>query len=165
MKYIRFLLAIVGLSLATQAGIANELTNNIRNFKLLSGNIFTSGSINKGGYQALANNQFEIIINVRMPEEGSDFEQKQVIAQGMSYYNLPIDGRSVPAAHIDILAKILSQNQDKKILIHCVSANRAGALWAEYQIKQGVSLDSALNQGRAIGMGGYLEEWIKNRHN
>lgn len=142
---------------------AGELENNIRNFKPLVDNISTSGTISEQGYLALVSNNFDIIIDARTPPEGTAAEKKRVEALGMKYYNLPI-GNAIPIGHISALDKILKQNKGKKILIHCVSANRAGGLWADYQISKGADPMAAIKQGRAIGMGGRLEFWVRNKH-
>lgn len=165
MKQFKFFYLFVALFAAITTTNASDLTNNIRNFKPLVDNISTSGTISSNGFLALEKNGFDIIIDARTPPEGTAAEQKQVEALGMQYFNLPIDGRSIPQARVAALAKILAKNKGKKILLHCVSANRAGALWAEYQISQGVEPKAALNQGRKIGMGASLENWIKNKHN
>lgn len=168
MKHIKYLYLFVAFFATITIGITNvyaaDLTNNIRNFKPLTNNISTGGSIGSKGFLTLADGGFDIIIDARTVAEGTATEQKQVEALGMQYFNLPIDGRSIPQAHVSALAKILTQNKGKKILLHCVSGNRAGALWAEYQINQGTNPKAALAQGRHIGMGRGIENWIRNKH-
>jgi len=40
-----------------------------------------------------------------------------------------------------------------KVLVHCASSNRAGALWASYlALYKGVPLDQAIENGKAAGM-------------
>lgn len=159
-KYILIILTILATNITAFAG---DLENNIRNFQPLVNNIATSGTIGSKGFLALKNSGYDIIIDARTPPEGTAAEQKQVEALGMTYYNLPI-GNAIPVSHISALDKILSQNKGKKILIHCVSANRAGGLWADYQITKGADPKTALAQGRKIGMSGRLEFWVKNKH-
>ena len=164
MKHLRYFYIFMTIFASINSVNASDLTQNIRNFKPLVDNISTSGTIGPKGFLALSNNGFDIIIDARTPPEGTAAEQKQVEALGMKYFNLPIDGRSIPQAQVSALAKILAKNKGKKILLHCVSANRAGALWAEYQISQGTAPKAALAQGRKIGMGRSLENWLRNKH-
>lgn len=164
MKHFKYFYLIMAFFALTTSAIANDLTNNIRNFQPLMNNISTSGTIGERGFKALSDANFAIIIDARTPPEGTAAEKKRVEALGMTYYNLPIDGRSIPTARVDALAKILAQNKGKKILLHCVSANRAGALWAEYQITQGVDGRTAISQGKKIGMGAGLENWVRTKH-
>lgn len=164
MKHLKYFYIFVALFATITSVNASDLTQNIRNFKPLVDNISTSGTIGPKGFLALSDNNFDIIIDARTPPEGTAAEQKQVEALGMQYFNLPIDGRSIPQARVTALAKILAQNKGKKILLHCVSANRAGGLWAEYQISQGTNPKAALAQGRKIGMGQGLENWIRTKH-
>lgn len=163
MKILKSIFIIITFMAFSGAALASDLTTNIRNFKPLIGNISTGGTIGADGYLALANAEFEIIIDARTPPEGTAAEKNRVEALGMTYYNLPI-GNAIPIGHIGALDKILAQNEGKKILIHCVSGNRVGGLWADYQITKGADPKAALQQGRASGMGGRLEFWIKNKH-
>lgn len=163
MKLIKQIFIIFALLASASAAFAGDLENNIRNFQPLVGNISTSGTIGSNGYLALANHDFDIIIDARTPPEGTAAEQQQVQALGMKYYNLPI-GNAIPLSHISALDKILAENKGRKILIHCVSANRAGGLWADYQISKGTDPLAALAQGRKIGMSSRLEFWVKNKH-
>lgn len=163
MKSFKFIYALIALFWATSTGNAGALEDNIRNFQPLVNNISTSGTISSNGYQALKNSGFKIIIDARTPPEGTAAEKKRVEALGMKYYNLPI-GNAIPIAHISALDKILKQNNGQKILIHCVSANRAGGLWADYQISKGADPKTSILQGRKIGMGGRMEFWVKNKH-
>ncbi|PCI86324.1 MAG: hypothetical protein COB24_09990 [Hyphomicrobiales bacterium] len=164
MKQLKYFYIFIAVFAAINSANASDLTKSIRNFKPLVDNISTGGTISSEGFLALSDNEFDIIIDARTPPEGTAAEQKQVEALGMQYFNLPIDGRSIPQARVTALAKILAQNKGKKILLHCVSANRAGALWAEYQISQGTEVKAALAQGRKIGMGRGLENWIRDKH-
>lgn len=164
MNQLKYFYIFIALFTAISSANSSDLTNNIRNFKPLMNNISTSGTIGSKGFLALSDDGFDIIIDARTPPEGTAAEQKQVEALGMQYFNLPIDGRSIPQARVTALAKILAQNKGKKILLHCVSANRAGGLWAEYQISHGTDVKAALAQGRKIGMGSGLENWIRNKH-
>lgn len=164
MKQLKHIFIIISILLLASCGEEGTLENSIRNFKTLNSTISTGGLIESGGIAALKDNGFDIIIDGRTPPEGTAEEQKQAEANGMAYFNLPIDGRSIPTAHLTALAKILADNKDKKILIHCASGNRIGGLWADYQISQGVDFSTAMQQGKTMGMGGTLENWLKNKH-
>ncbi|MER2176978.1 MAG: hypothetical protein ABS955_04680, partial [Stenotrophomonas maltophilia] len=49
------------------------------------------------------------------------------------------------------LRTVLAQSQGP-VLLHCASGNRAGALLALLQAREGASVDDALTFGRAAGM-------------
>ncbi len=161
MKLIKIIIASIYTMLAISTVNASELQNHIRNFKPLTNNISTSGSIGARGYAALKAASFDMIIDLRTPPEGTKAEQKQVNANRMAYSNIPLDGRNISKGQVAQLNDILNANKGKKILIHCVSANRVGALWTALQLSKNVPKATAFKQGRAIGMGAYLENWLQ----
>lgn len=164
MKHFKHIFIFIGVLFLANCGDGSELENNIRNFKALNDNISTGGLVNTAAIPALKTNGFDIIIDARTAAEGIFNEQKAVQDAGMSYFNIPLDGSNIPDESVNMLAKVLAEHKDKKILIHCASGNRVGGLWAAYQINQGTEFNNAMQQGKNIGMGGHLEQWLTSKH-
>ncbi|MFT3670154.1 MAG: sulfur transferase domain-containing protein [Pseudoxanthomonas sp.] len=77
----------------------------------------------------------------------------EVEALGMTYIALPISGKEdIGAANAQALHALL-QGREGKVLLHCASGNRVGALLAlgAAQI-DGLPADDALALGRAAGL-------------
>jgi hypothetical protein len=49
------------------------------------------------------------------------------------------------------------------VLVHCVSANRVGAMWTLYRTRQNIPLATAIAEGRAIGMQPTREADVRQR--
>ena len=92
-----------------------------------------------------------LVIDLRMDEEdGLKDEQDRLANAGVQYVHLPT-GRSVPSvAQVRRLEKVLNDNPNRPILLHCSSGNRAGMLWATHLIEQGMDPESALKRVQPI---------------
>lgn len=143
---------------ATQIPYVNQI-NFIKNYNRATKFIATSGSIEEGGLPILRKFGFKTIIDLRTEEEGSDDERKAVAWAGMHYINIPVTGDGIDAQQLEAFTKAIKSA--KPILVHCASGNRAGAMWASYQISQGVELEKAMKEGRKAGMLPALEEKVR----
>jgi protein tyrosine phosphatase (PTP) superfamily phosphohydrolase (DUF442 family) len=53
----------------------------------------------------------------------------------------------------DKLRKVLSEKQDRPLLVHCASANRVGAVWLAHRVlDDGVPYDAALTEAKTVGL-------------
>ncbi|KRG37933.1 hypothetical protein ARC78_02295 [Stenotrophomonas pictorum JCM 9942] len=94
------------------------------------------------------------VIDLRGPEEDRGYDEAALAAQlGLRYVRLPISGATdITEANARTLDRLLKQG-DGKTLLHCASANRAGALLALIEARtHGASIDDALQRGRAAGL-------------
>jgi uncharacterized protein (TIGR01244 family) len=94
------------------------------------------------------------VIDLRRPEEDRGYDEAALAAQlGLRYVRLPIAGAGdITQANARTLDRLLKQD-DGKTLLHCASANRAGALLALIDVRiNGAPLDAALAHGRVAGM-------------
>lgn len=132
----------------------------IKNYNRATKHIATSGYISEGGLQVLHKFGFKTVIDLRTEEEGSDKEKQDVARAGMHYINIPVTSAGIDAKQLDIFTKAIKSSA-KPILVHCASGNRAGAMWASYQISQGVELEKAIKEGRKAGMLPALEEKVR----
>ena len=96
-----------------------------------------------------------VVVNLRGLEETSKWgdERAAVEGLGMRYEAIPV------ASRIDVnedkaarLAAVLAETKEEKVLLHCRSGNRVGALMALIAQAQGASTDEALEVGRAHGL-------------
>lgn len=49
-------------------------------------------------------------------------------------------------------AALVEDTKHFPLLVHCVSANRVGAMWALYRAQVGAPVSLAIEEGRAIGL-------------
>ncbi len=142
----------------------SELEYQIKNYSVINEDIAASGTLTDLGVIQAKNSGFQTIIDLRMPQEGTEIEEAQTTDLGMDYYNIPMNASGIPEGAVDQLAKILD-GAKKPILLHCAGAVRVGAIWTIYRItKQAIDSDIALIEGRKIGMTEAFEEVIRSQY-
>lgn len=107
-----------------------------------------------GAWKALAEQGVVAVVNLRPDDEqpGRD-EQAEVAAAGMAYHHLPVAGAEglnrADAARLWALVG----GAPGKVLVHCASGNRAGALLALGAADSGeMTPEQALAFGRSAGL-------------
>lgn len=95
------------------------------------------------------------ILNLRRPEEDpiTAEEQKQAQRLGMKYFNIPVDSSNPQEEEVDEFLKIVTDQSNRPMLIHCASANRVGGFWMIYRVlKDKWTLEKAEEEARRIGL-------------
>ena len=115
--------------------------------------ITTSGQPDQRALEALADDGFKVVIDLRAAEENRGLdERKAVEALGMTYITLPIAGADgityENAAALDAILRATAG----PVLLHCATGNRAGALLSLRQHLNGASTKDALALGIEAGM-------------
>ncbi len=94
------------------------------------------------------------VINLRHSAEQKDFNEKAKIEWlGLNYFNPAWNGPDeLTDARFAEVQKLL-ETAERPILLHCASANRVGAHWIVYRVKNGgLSLDAAVAEARTVGL-------------
>jgi uncharacterized protein (TIGR01244 family) len=127
-------------------------------FARVGDDLYISGQPTAEGLRQLHDKGVTTVVNLRTPEEmahiGFD-EAAEVARLGMKYVYLPVRGSAdmpYSPATVDGFSRALKE-ANGGVLLHCTVAWRASHLWSAYLIRErGMSVDSALNQGRAINL-------------
>lgn len=101
-----------------------------------------------------AANGVTTVIDLRRADEDRGYDEAALAEQlGLRYVHLPIAGPSdITEANARTLDRLLKQDGGKTLL-HCASANRAGALLSVIEARiNGAAVDDALKLGRDAGM-------------
>ena len=101
---------------------------------------------------ALAEQGFETVINLRMPDE--DATTAEVAEElGMNYVSLPIDGSAgLTEENAIAFAELLGELEGPAV-VHCGSGNRVGAMYAlKAFYVDGMSSEEALAVGQEAGL-------------
>jgi uncharacterized protein (TIGR01244 family) len=116
--------------------------------------IMSGGQPSAEDIKLLQSNGFSTVINLRPPAEmaGND-EAEQVKALGMNYFQIavagPQDFSQENALQLDQLLNQASGN----VLVHCLSGNRVGALFAlRAFFKESHDLEDSIEIGKAYGL-------------
>lgn len=115
--------------------------------------LFTAGQPAATDWQAIHARGVRTVINLRLPGEmaGRD-EAAEVRAAGMRYVSIPVAGADgINAGNARALHEALAPDHER-VLVHCASGNRAGALLGLEQADfDGVAKDAALRLAREAG--------------
>jgi len=137
------------------AGVASAQTLDVPNRHEPLPGITTAGQPNAVALEAAANAGYKAVIDLRGLREDRGFDERAAVERlGMSYVSLPVEGAAgvtyENAAELDRLLAELP----KPVLLHCSSANRAGALLALRAKLNGADDAEALELGVAAGLVG-----------
>ncbi|MGD8174756.1 fused DSP-PTPase phosphatase/NAD kinase-like protein [Marinimicrobium sp. ARAG 43.8] len=130
-------------------------------FKTPNEQLITGGQPSREQLQQMKAAGVTTVINLRGPGESAGFdEQAEAEALGLRYIALPINGADdITPDNARKLDELL--NGTERVLLHCASGNRAGALLAlrAYRL-QDLSEEEALQLGQEAGLTS-LEERVK----
>ena len=104
-----------------------------------------------------------LVIDLRMPDEDRGLDEAQaVMALGLQYLNLPIDGDDdITTENARALHRALAA-ANGPVFVHCKTGNRVGALLALDAIAHGQSREQALDLARQAGMD-KMEPMVRDR--
>ena len=128
--------------------------------------LLTAGQPEASAWGALADRGVVAVINLRPAEEVPDRDLgAEVGAAGLAYHSLPVAGADgLTTANADRLWRLV-HDAPGPVLVHCATANRAGALLALGAAGAGgMSPADALALGRAAGLSSpVLEARVRER--
>jgi uncharacterized protein (TIGR01244 family) len=133
------------------------------NYTRIKPHIATAGVLKNGAAQGLKALGFATIVDLRGPDEGAAFEKTIVEEAGLRYVNIPVTSGAPTEAQIAEFARIVEDARNAPLLVHCVTANRVGAMWALYRAQKGIPVLIALEEGRTIGLQPDREAELRKR--
>jgi uncharacterized protein (TIGR01244 family) len=146
---------------SAQVPFGDRVSAAIFNYNRTTPHIATSGLIGKGGIGELKALGFIAILDLRTPPEGTEAERAAMEAQGLRYFNIPIARGAPSDDQIQRFTRLIEDAANQPLLIHCVSANRVGAMWTLYRLRQGVPFEIAMEEGRTVGMKPKRENMVR----
>ena len=121
----------------------------VPNFGQVTPNLFRGAQPEREGYRTLQAIGVNIVVDMR----GNRSERSAVEKLGMQYVSIPWDARSPSDEVIARFLKVIAENPDKKIFVHCrIGVDRTGMAIASYRMaKQGWSPDEAMKEMQLFG--------------
>lgn len=146
-------------SLKTSAGSTQHLVGihkravGLPNFGQVTPNLFRGAQPGSDGYRTLQSMGVNIVVDMR----GNRSEQNAVEKLGMRYVSIPWKANSPSDEAIARFLKLVDENPDKKIFVHCrVGEDRTGIAIASYRMaKEGWSPDEAMKEMQLFGFNGF----------
>ncbi len=148
-----FLRAVDAQSLGALAPLSDAAAPAYRNFPLAG--VMTSGQPTAAALETLAAQGYATVIDLRAASEERGFDEAATVEKlGMKYASLPIAGADgVTYENARALDRLLAEAQGP-VLLHCSTANRAGAMLALRARMRGDGVDAALALGVRSGVTG-----------
>lgn len=126
-----------------------------RNFLWVNQEFCTAGQPTHQDLIRLKQKGVHSVLNLRTAAEdpGVAKEGSAVQALGLKYFHLPVDSNRLTPKLGDEFLRIVSDESNRPLFIHCASANRVGAFWILHRvINHGWSMDRAEEEARKIGL-------------
>lgn len=164
MNIATYALSVITLSLVVAAcQIKGHSTKAPPNgFNAPEENLLTGGQPTEADLVQLKKAGITKVINLRTLSEETSFNEKaSVESLGLEYVSLPINGATDITSENAQKLHVLLQSEEK-VLVHCASGNRVGALVAirAYEIEN-KSEEESLRLGHAAGLGS-LEDKVNS---
>lgn len=118
------------------------------------GDVLTAGQPTLAQLAAAKALGYRTVVNLRMPEEPGTESEADVTKLGLRYVAIPMNHEAgLTEANARALADALAGPEGRPAIVHCGSANRAGALFAlEAFYVRGRSAADALEVGKRLGL-------------
>jgi uncharacterized protein (TIGR01244 family) len=155
--------AVLAQAAVREAPFGDKAGSLAVNYTRLKPHIATAGLIKNGAVPALKALGFATIVDLRAPEEGTGAEKQAVEAAGLRYVNNPVTGGGPTDAQVAEFARVVEDAANAPLLVHCASANRVGAMWTLYRVRQGIPVSIALEEGRTAGLRPGREAELRKR--
>ncbi len=114
--------------------------------------LVTCGRLDAAHLDEIHTGGVRTVINLCPPTELDWDEQAQVEARGMQYVNIPVAGPADLSAAKARELQAAVQAAEGKVLVHCQSSNRVGALFALGAYLDGADVETAVRVGQAHGL-------------
>ena len=136
-----------------QAPFGGEVSDSIVNYNRVAPYVANAGLLRGKGLEEAKRLGFKLVIDLRAPNEDGAIAEEQLAKDiGVDYQRIVV-GRGAPDwSEIDKFAALIEDAERYPILVHCVSSNRSGAIWAMYRAQAGVPPVIAIEEGRAAGL-------------
>lgn len=136
-----------------EAPFGGDVSSEIVNYTRVAPSIGIAGKLHGDGIVEAKELGFQLVIDLRNPsEDGVTVERTRASELSVPYVNIPLEKGPGAWSQVEAIEALLESSDNYPVLIHCASANRAGAVWALLRTRQGVSPITAIEEGRAAGM-------------
>lgn len=130
-----FLVLYLFFSAKTEMGTKLFMSQNsdhlseIINFLQISDKLATAGQPTIKQFRAIADADYETVINLALPtSDGAIANESQIVQSlGMEYIAIPVNWESPTMADLDKFLQTMEQRQQQKIFVHCAKNMRVSA--------------------------------------
>lgn len=95
---------------------------------------------------------FRSVIDLGTPAKTAELHQAETEKVGMTYVNIPIEGKMPSQQQTDVFIAALLDPQNTPMLVYAPEADMIAVMWAIYRLKMGSPLSFTLHEGRSLGL-------------
>src|SRR3972149_10152815 len=128
-----FLACVTAAQGQTGAAPQDPLAEEIPNYTRPDHEIAFAGQPPEEVFAKLKEGGFHTILSLRHAEEISFDEKKAVEDLGMTFVNIPITNSTITDDKVEQFSRVVSDPENKPLLIHCGAASRVGGMWYIYR--------------------------------
>ena len=115
--------------------------------------LICAGQPDEAGFRAAAADGVVAVLNLRPNEEMEWDEAALMQSLDLDYLQIPVaSAADLNQDNARQMMAWLAAHQDQKVIVHCASSNRVGALLALGSSLQGMETNEALALGRVAGL-------------
>lgn len=174
-KSLRIISTAFALLLTVSAASAQDEARykELPNFHRVNANLYRGGQPLEGGFRRLASLGIKTVVNLRDDDERARAEEREVLAAGMRYFNIPFDGMGKPSDEkVERVLAIINAPENQPVFVHCKrGADRTGTVIACYRISRDnwtseQAKEEAKRYGMSVfevGMKSYIRDYYERR--
>lgn len=116
--------------------------------------VIAAGQLTAAHIPRLKEAGIKTVVDLRASDEPRGFDEAAAVRlAGLAYHSVPVVQGQLGHAEFDKVRGLLCDTRQRPIVLHCASANRAGALLIPYLIlDEKRSPDDALRIAREVGL-------------
>jgi uncharacterized protein (TIGR01244 family) len=137
---------------ALRAELPEEAPGGISGYHLAGPGVAVGGAPSRAALEELRKAGLKTVIDVRTEAEGTRTEEAVVKELGLRYVAIPVTPASFSVADAEAVRKDQGDADAGPVLVHCVSGNRVGGVFAVIESLKGRTPDAALAEGRRLGL-------------
>lgn len=131
-------LSAEGVGAERTANIDTSKLGDIKAVKFNNSQVITSGLPTEQQFEQLAQAGIKTVINL-IPNDNPNAlpDELQIVTQlGMNYHNISVDWQNPTQENLAQFYRLMQQNGDAPVLVHCAANYRASAFYYLYQTRQ-----------------------------
>ena len=109
--------------------------NQVRAYYKISDSLVSSGQPTETQFAGIADQGFDVIINLAMPTSDYALPNEQAIVENldMSYFHIPVQWESPQVADVEKFFAVMQSFRNEKIWVHCALNMRASCFMYLYR--------------------------------
>lgn len=107
----------------------------IYNFLLLSELIATAGQPTEEQFAAIANDNYQVVVNLALPTSDRALPDERVIVEshGLEYVDIPVIWERPTLQDLEHFFQVMEVNNTRKVFVHCAANMRVSAFMYLYR--------------------------------